>query len=198
MKQNFFFFMLFMAVFAFAALQTACGGGGQKGQHEHADGHDHSHDGHDHEGHDHDHGDASEAKMNADGSPTNFGAKIDETGAVSLAQAFDALKKSGKGEINIKTTGEVTEVCQKKGCWMNLKTADGGDMRVHFKDYGFFMPKDIQGRTAVINGIARFDTTSVADLQHYAEDAGKSAEEIAKITEPEIEISFEADGVIVK
>jgi hypothetical protein len=41
-------------------------------------------------------------------------------------------------------------------------------------------------------------TTSVAELQHYAEDAGKSKEEIAKITEPKLELTFVADGVIVK
>jgi hypothetical protein len=42
------------------------------------------------------------------------------------------------------------------------------------------------------------DTTTVAQLRHYAEDAGKSKEEIAKITEPKIELTFMADGVIVK
>ena len=39
---------------------------------------------------------------------------------------------------------------------------------------------------------------SVADLKHYAEDAGKSPEEIAKITEPSIEFAFEANGVLLK
>ena len=39
---------------------------------------------------------------------------------------------------------------------------------------------------------------SVADLKHYAEDAGKSEDEIAKITEPKIEYAFEANGVLIK
>jgi hypothetical protein len=34
-------------------------------------------------------------------------------------------------------------------------------------------------------------------LQHYAEDAGKSKEEMALITKPETAISIEADGVKV-
>ena len=34
-------------------------------------------------------------------------------------------------------------------------------------------------------------------LRHYAQDAGKPAAEIAKITEPKRELSFEAAGVLV-
>jgi hypothetical protein len=35
-------------------------------------------------------------------------------------------------------------------------------------------------------------------LKHYAEDAGKSADEIALITEPSYDVNFIADGVIIK
>ena len=38
----------------------------------------------------------------------------------------------------------------------------------------------------------------VATLQHYAEDAGKSKEAIAAITEPQEMLTFEAEGVIIK
>jgi hypothetical protein len=39
------------------------------------------------------------------------------------------------------------------------------------------------------------DTTTVEELKHFAEDDGKSKEEIEKITEPKIEMVFEASGV---
>jgi hypothetical protein len=39
--------------------------------------------------------------------------------------------------------------------------------------------------------------TPVKELQHYAEDAGKSKEEIAKITEPKKEIVMNAKGILV-
>jgi hypothetical protein len=48
-----------------------------------------------------------------------------------------------------------------------------------------------------MNGIAYREVVSVEMLRHYAEDAGKSKEEIMKITEPETKLSFEADGVII-
>ena len=40
--------------------------------------------------------------------------------------------------------------------------------------------------------------TSVKELQHYAEDAGKTKEEIAKIIAPKKEFAFEAKGVLMK
>jgi hypothetical protein len=93
--------------------------------------------------------------------------------------------------------GAVTDVCSKKGCWMKLDQGNGETVRVTFKDYALFMPLDLAGSKVVVRGIAKKDTVSVDDLRHYAEDAGKSAEEIAAITEPEIKISFEADGVAI-
>ena len=100
--------------------------------------------------------------------------------------------------LDIKLTGKIIEVCQKKGCWMVMNIGEGKSMRVKFKDYSFFVPKDASGKTIIIEGKAFSETTSVATLQHYAEDAGKSKEEISKITVPETEIGFEAHGVILK
>ena len=100
----------------------------------------------------------------------------------------------------IAVTGKVKEVCQVKGCWMTIVSDQPGqpEMRVTFKDYAFFMPKDISGKTVVVDGIAVMEVVSVADQQHYASDAGKSKEEIEKITEPSRELTFEASGVLIK
>ena len=91
--------------------------------------------------------------------------------------------------------GTVNEVCQAKGCWMTIATADDEEIMVKFKDYGFFMPKDISGREVVMNGMAYYQVTPVDELRHYAEDAGKTPEEVAAITEPQRELRFLADGV---
>ena len=128
--------------------------------------------------------------------PQYFGEKITEDGAVPT----DSLKAmmGDKTELNCKLTGKVGAVCQKKGCWMELKNADGSAMRVTFKDYGFFMPFDAEGLTAVVDGIAKVEVTSVADLKEYAKDDGKSQADIDAITEPVKELVFEAKGVILK
>jgi Domain of unknown function (DUF4920) len=125
-----------------------------------------------------------------------FGKEITDNETMA---ATDLAKKMGSSEkITAKVEGKVESVCQVKGCWMKVITADGQTMRVSFKDYGFFVPKDIAGKTVVIEGEAKVKTTSVAELRHYAEDAKKSKDEIAKITEPKRELTFVADGVIVR
>ena len=83
---------------------------------------------------------------------------------------------------------------------MNLIPTEGPtdqSVFVKFKDYGFFMPLDLAGSEVIVQGKAYKEVTSVDELRHYAEDEGLSAEEIAKITEPEEELKFMADGVII-
>lgn len=125
-----------------------------------------------------------------------FGDTITVDGAIAADQLLS--KFDGKDSVKIKLSGVIEEVCQKKGCWMNLKIGNDQYMKVSFKDYEFFMPKNAAGKTVFIDGYAYKDTISVAELKHYAEDAEKSKEEIEKITQPEISISFEANGVIIK
>lgn len=124
-----------------------------------------------------------------------YGKEISTEGAINTDQLMN--KMDGKEEYSAKVEGKVLEVCQMKGCWMMMELPEGGSMRVKFKDYAFFVPKDIAGKTAIIQGKAFKVTTPVDELRHYAEDAGASEEEIAKITEPKTEIAFEAEGVIL-
>ena len=60
-----------------------------------------------------------------------------------------------------------------------------------------YMSDEGKNRCYLINGKLSVDTLSVAQLRHYAEDAGKSNEEVSKIIKPEITISFLADGVVI-
>ncbi|MDG2146720.1 MAG: DUF4920 domain-containing protein [Flavobacteriaceae bacterium] len=98
---------------------------------------------------------------------------------------------------NIQIKGEIKSTCKMKGCWMELDVAEK-TIFVRFKDYGFFVPKEgAEGKLAVVNGKLSIDTLSVAQLKHYAEDAGKSKEEISLIDKEEITMSFLAEGVII-
>lgn len=129
-------------------------------------------------------------------SAKTYGKKITADGATNAYNlAADLAKANG---FTGKVSGTVTSVCQAKGCWMTLDTGNGSTMMVTFKDYGFFVPKDISGKTVVIDGKAEIRTVSVDEQRHLAADAGKSQAEIDKITEPKEELRFVADGVIVK
>lgn len=131
------------------------------------------------------------------GKTGNFGETINAEGAVSPADLIASMED--KTEIEkIKVTGEVSSVCKKKGCWMKMDMGEASDMRITFKDYGFFVPLDCDGKVATIEGKAYIQETPVDELRHYAEDAGKSKEEIEAITEPLRELTFEATGVIIQ
>lgn len=130
---------------------------------------------------------------------THFGETISDKGAITYDKMLVELDKKG-GLENVKVEGQVEAVCQAKGCWMTIVSDDAAKekMMVKFKDYGFFMPLDLSGKTVVMRGNAYKEETSVDELRHLAEDAGKSKEEIAKITEPKVELKFLADGVVIK
>ncbi len=124
-----------------------------------------------------------------------YGAGTTATGAleVNLVEEKLATADSYTGKIK----GTVISVCEKKGCWMKLAQADGEGIMIKFKDYKFFMPKDIVGKDVVLDGVAKKTVTDIATQRHYAEDAGKTKEEIEKITQPKTEIEFIAKGVLV-
>ena len=125
-----------------------------------------------------------------------FGEPIDKKGAISAKKLSQKMDKSES--LNIKVKGTITEVCQAKGCWMTIDLGDDELMRVKFKDYGFFVPKDAAGKTAIIQGVAKNEIIGVDELRHLAKDAGKSEKEIIAIDKPKEELTFVAEGVIIK
>jgi hypothetical protein len=123
-----------------------------------------------------------------------YGAGATETGAIAVA---DLEKNMKDAKFEGKVAGKVVDVCREKGCWMKLEKEDGQTMMVKFKDYAFFMPKDIVGKEVVVDGEATVKEVSVKQQRHYAKDAGKPEEEIKKITAPKKELQFIAKGVLV-
>jgi hypothetical protein len=130
----------------------------------------------------------------------SFGDEISDKDYLSSADALAKYKGLKAGDtINLKFASNIDEVCSKKGCWMKLPAGTTDEtIMVRFKDYGFFMPLDSNGKEVIVEGKAFVKEVSVDELKHYAEDAGKSAEEIAKITESKLEFAFEANGVLMK
>ena len=85
----------------------------------------------------------------------------------SIDQVIKSLKK--KNEIDrVTIKGKITAVCP-----------------------------NIAGKTILLDAKVTKQETSVKELRHYAEDAGKSKEEIAKITKPKVEIRVLANGIKV-
>jgi hypothetical protein len=138
-----------------------------------------------------------------------MGASIAQAQDNTFGETFEAkkvmnydkfLKKMSKKDgMDVVLKGKVAAVCQSKGCWMNIVSDKNPDQStvVKFKDYGFFVPMDISGQTVIMKGQAYKEKTSVDELRHLAEDAGKSKAEVAAINEAKEELKFMATGVIL-
>jgi len=129
---------------------------------------------------------------------TVYGEQIMPEDAISTTElSKNYANMSVNDSVQTKFRATVTDVCKAKGCWMKLQLEDGNEAMVRFKDYGFFMPMDIEGREVVVNGQAFVTEMSIEDQKHYAKDGGRSEAEIAKIAAPRKTYGFEADGVLL-
>ncbi len=130
---------------------------------------------------------------------TSFGKELDDKNVLSIEKMHQKFQNMQVGDTTTtKFTAKVIDVCKAKGCWMKLQLNEDEEVMVKFKDYAIFMPKDIENKEVIINGKAFVEQMSVDEQQHYAEDAGKTKEEIAAIKSPKKTYSFEADGVLLK
>jgi len=125
-----------------------------------------------------------------------YGEKISGDKAISGAELLTLMQEKDSVWVTMKS--KIVSNCQKSGCWMDLDLGNDEVIKVSFKDYSFVIPIDSQGKTATVEGFAKKELISVELLQHYAEDAGKTPEEIAAITEEEYIYTFEAKGVVIE
>ncbi len=127
----------------------------------------------------------------------SLGDEISDKDYISSQELLEKYQNLKTGDtLNLKFASEVKEVCQKKGCWMKVDLVNEEAM-VRFKDYGFFMPKDLSGKKIIMDGKAYIEEMSVEDQRHYAEDGGATSEETLAITEPKRTFAFEAHGVLI-
>ena len=103
----------------------------------------------------------------------SFGGEVPVNGdPVSLREAIGSIEEA-EGEF-IKIRGQITEVCQAKGCWMILVDGDTY-ARITFEDYGFFVPTETSMQRTVIFGQLSQRTLSGQQAEHFAQDAGSQS-----------------------
>ncbi|AKA34171.1 DUF4920 domain-containing protein [Flagellimonas lutaonensis] len=135
--------------------------------------------------------------LNAQETVSFFGKTFEKSNKMALnSSIYKSL--AANDTLTTQLTGQITEVCQAKGCWMKVDLEDGSQVFVKFKDYGFFVPTDVAGKTVVVSGKAFVEEMSVDEQKHYAADAGATKEKLAKITTPKRTYRFEAEGVLIE
>lgn len=124
------------------------------------------------------------------GAPLSGSPLLEPEAATELFQSLAAADTVQSG-----FKARVLEVCQMKGCWMRVELAGEHNVMVRFKDYGFFVPKDIAGSEVWVEGKAFISVVPEDERRHLARDAGRSEKEVMAIRGPERAPGFEASGV---
>lgn len=105
-----------------------------------------------------------------------FGQKVDNLQGMRA----DKLEAFMGKMIRISTTitGMVIQVDTPKGGWFRMDAGNGKVIAVHFRDYGMILPKELKGRTVMVQGVAQKLLNGKVD--------------------PKRKLTFEASGLMVE
>jgi len=132
-------------------------------------------------------------------------------GGQPVSKVMDVMAKGEKKALSsVAVKGEISSVCQSKGCWITLKTKQGAELdtcaeslkgasaqqevRVMFKDHSFEVPKKLKGQVVVFGDLQR-KKLSKYQRRHLLKDAGCSKSEIKKIKGSLYKYQMTATGV---
>ncbi len=83
--------------------------------------------------------------------PQRFGAEVKLKKPVNIAQlAANPAKFKGKA---VRLEGTVKEVCQGRGCWVEVQDATGASFMAKSLDESVLLPKDCKGQHVVVQGV---------------------------------------------
>ena len=145
-----------------------------------------------------------EASTNADGVEASSG-EVDTYGASltvsDLTPIGDILADPDKYEgQQLKVEGTVVDVCEMRGCWINIGAGEGEKLRFKVEDGEMVFPMSAQGSTVVAEGVWTKMVTSVEDLREIrkgqAEEKGEEFDP-ASVTEPHISWQLKGLGARV-
>ena len=117
---------------------------------------------------------------NADGSRL-FGAELSELTPIALTALLDA-PADYDGQI-VQTEGTISSVCQRMGCWMELRPDEGGAaIRVPMAGHSFFLPRDVSGSRATIEGTVEVQELPEDWQEHLREEGAQAADQSLAIS----------------
>jgi hypothetical protein len=129
-----------------------------------------------------------------------YGDAIGEAPLVALGDLVaDTSAYEGK---RVRVEGIVTDVCAKRGCWMNIGAEEGPEY-VQFKvtDGVIVIPMSAKGGQVAAEGTVtrmEFDLeTTKKFMAHKAEEAGEDFDE-ASVTEPMVLVRLAGAGAVIR
>jgi hypothetical protein len=124
--------------------------------------------------------------MLADGA-RQFGAALTDRAETRLAD-IAAAPASFDGQT-VRTEGRIERVCQRMGCWMELSAEGASPVRVPMAGHSFFLPRDVAGHDATIEGRVLVTQLSPEVRAHLASEGAVATAD---------ELSIEATSVVVR
>ncbi len=126
------------------------------------------------------------ASVGTTGGERHFGERIGEELPVTALSSMMGDPTSYDGQ-RVKTEGEITQVCQRMGCWMELRPSDGGGgaVRVPMAGHSFFLPRDVAGHRATVVGdveVRELDPETQAHLESEGAEAASAALGISAVS----------------
>lgn len=116
-----------------------------------------------------------------------FGSEPSDREVTELASIM-AEPERFDGQV-VKTEGRVAQVCQQMGCWMELQAEEDGDaVRVPMAGHSFFLPRDIAGRQATVEGTVEVAELDAETQEHLRGEGAQAADQA---------LSIQATAVIV-
>lgn len=123
-----------------------------------------------------------------DAARRTFGTAPDESRPLTQLSAILAEPERFRDQV-VRTEGQIAQVCQRMGCWMELREGPTGPaVRVPMAGHGFFLPRDAAGRRAMMEGRVELRELS-PDVRAHLEGEGATATSSA--------LAIEASGVVV-
>ena len=142
---------------------------------------------------------SSTVESAAGGEGTIYGAGVDEIESVSISSiAADPEAYAGK---TVRVEGIVTDVCSKKGCWLELAGGQpGATARFKVNDGEMVFPTSAKGKSAVAQGTVVTQHMSLEETReleaHFARDAGREFDP-ETITEGKTVFRIRGTGAVI-
>ncbi|MCS6798060.1 MAG: DUF4920 domain-containing protein [Myxococcota bacterium] len=89
----------------------------------------------------------------------------------------------------VELRGTVAQVCQRMGCWMELRGEDGAEVRVPLAGHSFFLPRDVVGKQALVQGRVLVAALTPEQAEHYRSEGARVLDQ---------RVSVEATSVLVR
>jgi hypothetical protein len=101
----------------------------------------------------------------------------------------------------VRVEGIVVDVCEMKGCWMDIKS-DGGKVRIKVNDGVMVFPVDAKGKEAVAEGVfTKIEMTpeqARAHAKHLAEEKGQAIDAANVQEAPTVLYQIAGTGAVIK